>query len=140
VGLIYPGLFIRIISVAALIGLGSFLIFRWAEPRMGLEHAQTLAFCSVAAFEWAMAFSARSDQHTVFKLGIFKNRVLNASLAIAVLLQLAVVYVPFLQVAFHTVPLGLSDWGIIIAASGGLFLIEEIRKVAFPRLFSMGKW
>ena len=87
-----------------------------------------------------MAFSARSNEHTVFKLGIFRNRALVFSIAIAVLLQLAVVYVPFLQVAFHTVPLGLSEWGIVIAAGGGLFLIEETRKVILPRLFSIGKW
>jgi Ca2+-transporting ATPase len=126
--------------MAVLIGLGSFLIFRWAEPRMSLEQAQTLVFCSLASFEWFMAFSARSDEHTVFKLGIFKNRVLVFSIAAAVLLQLAVVYVPFLQVAFHTVPLGLSEWGIIVAAGGGLFLIEEIRKAILPKLFSLGKY
>jgi Ca2+-transporting ATPase len=140
VGLIFPGLFLRIISMAILIGLGSFLIFRWAEARMSLEQAQTLVFCSLATFEWFMAFSARSDEHTVFKLGIFKNRVLVFSIAAAVLLQLAVVYVPFLQVAFHTVPLGLSEWGIIVAAGGGLFLIEEIRKAILPKLFSLGKY
>jgi Ca2+-transporting ATPase len=140
VGLIFPGLFLRIISMSILIGLGSFLIFRWAELRMSLEEAQTLVFCSVATFEWFMAFSARSDEHTVFKLGIFRNRALLFSISIAVLLQLAVVYVPFLQVAFHTVPLRLSEWGIILAAGGGLFIIEEIRKAIFPRLFSIGKW
>ena len=106
---------------------------------MSLEQAQTLVFCSVATFEWFMAFSARSDEHTVFKLGIFRNRALIVSISIAVALQLAVVYVPFLQVAFHTVPLGLSEWGIIVAAGGGLFLIEETRKVMLPKLFSIGK-
>jgi Ca2+-transporting ATPase len=126
--------------MAVLIGLGAFLVFRWAEARMSLAHAQTLVFCSLATFEWFMAFSARSDEHTVFQLGIFKNRVLLISIGIAVLLQLAVVYMPFLQAAFHTVPLGWSDWGIILAAGGGLFLLEEIRKALFPKLFSIGKW
>jgi len=87
-----------------------------------------------------MAFSARSDEHTIFKLGVFKNRALVLSIGAAVLLQLAVVYLPPLQSAFHTVPLGLREWGIIIAAGGGLFLLEESRKAMFPRLFSRGKW
>jgi P-type Ca2+ transporter type 2C len=139
VGLIFPGLFVRIVFMAVLIGLGSFLIFRWAEPVVGLLHAQTLVFCSVAVFEWFMAFSARSDEHTVLQVGIFKNRILMVSIGIAILLQLAVVYVPFLQAAFHTVPLGLGDWGLILAAGLGLFLIEETRKALFPRLFSWGK-
>lgn len=139
VGLVYPGLFIRIITMAILIGLGSFLLFQWAEARMGLEHAQTLVFCAVASFEWFMCFSARSDEHTIFKIGVFKNRILVISIGIAMLLQLAVIYIPFLQVAFHTVPLGLGDWGIIVGASAGLFLVEEIRKALFPVLFSWGK-
>ena len=125
--------------MAILIGLGSFLIFRWAEPRMSLAQAQTLVFCSLAAFEWFMAFSARSDEHTVFQLGILRNRVLVFSIGTAVLLQLAVVYVPFLQVAFHTVPLGWSEWAIVIGAGGGLFLAEEARKAVLPKLFSWGK-
>ena len=62
------------------------------------------------------------------------------SIAVAILLQMAVIYVPFLQVAFHTVPLGIDQWGIAILAGGSLFVIEETRKVFFPRLFSSGKW
>ena len=140
VGLIYPGLLLRTLFMAVLIGLGAFLIFRWAEARMSLDEARTLAFCSVAAFEWFVAFSARSDEHSVFKLGLFRNRALIISISIAVLLQMAVVYVPFLQVAFHTAPIGLREWGIIILGGGGLFIIEETRKIFFPRIFSWGKW
>lgn len=140
VGLIYPGLFIRIMVMAILIGLGAFLIFRWAETRMSLDEARTLAFCAIVAFEWLMAFSARSDEHTIFKLGVFRNRALVISIGLAVLLQIAVVYVPFLQVAFKTVPLTLGDWGIVVLAAGGLFAFEEIRKSIFPKLYSFGKY
>jgi P-type Ca2+ transporter type 2C len=56
------------------------------------------------------------------------------------LLQIAAVYTPFLQVAFHTVPLGIDKWAIIILAGGSLFVIEETRKALFPRIFSFGKW
>ncbi len=140
VGLIYPGLFVRIAVMAILIGLGTFLIFRWAEARMTVEEARTLAFCSLVAFEWLMAFSARSDEHTIFRLGVFRNRVLVFSIGLAVLLQIAVVYVPFLQIAFDTFPLTLSDWGVVVLGAGGLFAFEEIRKAIFPRLYSFGKY
>ncbi|MFC2038918.1 cation-translocating P-type ATPase [Chloroflexota bacterium] len=140
VGLIYPGLFLRIMVMAGFIGLGTFLIFRWAEARMSIEEARTLAFCAIVAFEWLMAFSARSDEHTVFRLGVFRNRPLLFSIGLAVLLQVAVVYVPFLQVAFGTVPLTPGDWVIVVLASGGLFALEEMRKVLFPKLYSAGKY
>jgi P-type Ca2+ transporter type 2C len=140
IGLIYPGLFIRIVVMAILIGLGTFLIFRWASPRMPVEEARSMAFCAMVAFEWFMAFSARSDEHSVFKLGFFHNKALIGSISLAILLQIAVVYLPFLQAAFHTYPLSLWEWGVILGAAIGLFLLEEMRKIFFPRLYSMGKY
>jgi Ca2+-transporting ATPase len=56
------------------------------------------------------------------------------------LLQLAVIYVPAGQAAFRTVPLTIDRWAIALAAAGALFVIEELRKLFFPRLFSLGKW
>jgi len=140
VGLIFPGLLLRMAFVATLMGVGIFLIFNWAQSRMSLEEARTVAFCSMVAFEWFRAFNARSDEYTIFRLGILRNRWLFMSISIAIMLQLAVVYVPFLQAAFSTVPLGIDKWGIALIAGGSLFVIEEIRKVLFPRLFSFGKW
>ena len=140
VGLIFPGLLLRIGFLATLMGGGIFLIFNWAQARMSLEEARTLAFCSMVAFEWFRAFNARSDEYTVFRLGVFRNRWLLITISAAILLQLAVVYVPFLQTAFKTVPLSIEKWGIAILAGGILFSIEETRKVLFPRLFSLGKW
>ena len=119
---------------------GIFLIFNWAQARVSLDEARTIAFCSVVAFEWFKAFNARSDEYTIFRLGVFRNRWLVISISVAIMLQLAVVYVPFLQVAFSTVPLGIDKWGIAILAGGSLFIIEETRKVLFPRLFTLGKW
>ena len=140
VGLIFPGLLLRIGFLSLLMSIGIFLIFGWALPRVGLEEARTLAFCSMVAFEWFRAFNARSDEHTIFKLGVFRNRWLVVSISVAIMLQLAVVYVPFLQVAFRTVPLGIDKWGIALLAGGTLFVIEETRKALFPRLFTLGKW
>jgi len=140
VGLLYPGLIMRVATMAIIMSVGIFLIFNWAQARMSLDEARTLAFCSLVAFEWFRAFNARSDERTVFKLGFLRNRWLVASISVAILLQLAVVYVPFLQVAFHTVPLGIDKWGIAVLAGGSLFIIEETRKVFLPKLFSLGKW
>jgi len=139
VGLIFPGLLIRIIYMAVLMSVGVFIIFNWAQARVSLEEARTIAFCSMVAFEWFRAFNARSDEYTVFRLGIFRNRYLVVAISIAVMLQMGVIYLPFLQVAFSTVPLGIEQWGIAILAGGGLFAIEETRKILFPKLFSLGK-
>ena len=125
VGLIFPGLLFRIGFLAVLMSVGIFLIFNWAQARMSLEEARTLAFCAMVAFEWFKALYARSDEHTIFKLGVFRNRWLLMSIAVAIILQLAVIYVPFLQVAFSTVPLGIDKWGIAILAGD----VQHVRAV-----------
>lgn len=140
VGLVFPGLLLRMVFVASMMGAGVYLVFYWAETRMPLEEARTLAFCTMVVYQWFWAFNARSDEHTVFKLGLFRNRYLLAAIAIAAGLQLAVICVPFARVPFGTVPIGIRDWGIALGAGGLLFLAEEMRKVIAPHLFSFGKW
>jgi Ca2+-transporting ATPase len=140
VGILYPGHVFRIIFMAVFMGIGITLIFNWAQSRMPIEEARTVAFCTMVTFEWFRAFNARSDEFTVFKLGVFRNRWLVGAVSLAIILQLSVVYVPFLQKAFRTVPIGIDKWGIAVLAGGSLFIIEETRKVLFPRLFTLGKW
>jgi Ca2+-transporting ATPase len=140
VGIIFPGLLLRVVFMAILMGVGMFLVFNWAQQRVSLQEARTVAFASIVIFEWFRAFNARSDEHTVFSLGVLRNRWLVIFVSVAVLLQIAVIYVPFLQIAFSTVPLGIDKWGIAVLAGGSLFAVDEIRKALFPRLFSLGKW
>lgn len=140
VGLIFPGLLFRVAFLAAMMGVGVFAIFKWSYGRVSLEEARTMAFCTLVAFEWLRAFNARSDEYTVFKLGIFRNRYIVLAVGIAILLQMAVIYIPFMQIAFHTVPLSLAQWGIIIGIASSIFITEELRKVIAPKLFSRGKW
>ncbi len=140
VGIIFPGLLLRVIFMATFMGVGVFLIFRWAEPRMSIEEARTITFCTMVAFEWFRAFNARSDEYTIFRLGILHNRWLLMAIAGAIALQLIAVYAPFMQVAFSTVPLTAEKWGIALIAGGSLFAIEEIRKTLFPGLFGLGRW
>jgi len=140
VGLLFPGLLLRVAYMSTLMGIGILLVFNWAQSRVSIEEARTIAFCTMVAFEWFRAFNARSDERTVFKLGVLSNRWLLITISVAIMLQVAVVYVPFLQVAFNTVPIGIDKWGIAILAGGSLFLIEETRKALFPKLFTLGKW
>ncbi|MDM7998561.1 MAG: HAD-IC family P-type ATPase [Dehalococcoidia bacterium] len=142
VGLLYGGLIMRIAFLAAMMSLGVFAIFAWSYRGDAghLAKAQTMAFCALVAFQWFSAFNARSDEHTVLRLGLFRNRYLLLCIAVAVALQMAVVYVPFLQEAFGTVGLGVWDWAVIFGAAAALFLAEEARKIIAPRLFSRGKW
>jgi Ca2+-transporting ATPase len=140
VGIIYPGQAFRVIYMALYMGIGITLVFNWAQSRMPVEEARTMAFCTMVTFEWFRAFNARSDERTVFSIGLFKNKLLIGAIALAIMLQMAVVYLPFLQTAFRTSPLRIDQWGIVVLAPFSLFVLEETRKALFPKLFSAGKW
>jgi len=83
--------------------------------------------------------NARSDRQSIFRLGFFSNRPLIGGIALAVLLQIMVIYLPPLQQVFYTVPLGLTDWGFIVLVALILLVIEELRKLIAPSLFNRGK-
>ena len=140
VGLLYPGLLLRVGFLAGMLGIGTVLVFGFMETVVSLEEARTIAFCSVVVFEWLLAFNARSDEHTIFRLGIFRNRWLFISLSAAILLQMAVVYAPFLQTTFGTVPISITGWAIALVPGAAIFIIETARKLIRPQLFNRGKW
>jgi Ca2+-transporting ATPase len=61
-------------------------------------------------------------------IGFFTNPWLLGAWSATIGLQVAVVYMPFLQNAFNTVPLGPDDWLWILAVSVPVFLIGEAAK------------
>jgi Ca2+-transporting ATPase len=61
-------------------------------------------------------------------IGFFTNPWLLLAWTITVSLQVAAVYVPFLQKALHTAPLSLEDWGLIFTVAVPIFLVVEIYK------------
>ena len=75
-----------------------------------LEAAQTMAFVALCTSEMIRAFTARSEYHSVFSIGVFSNRWMVWAVGVSFLLVLMVVYVPFLRPFFDTVPLTLDDW------------------------------
>ncbi|MDD5120864.1 MAG: HAD-IC family P-type ATPase [Candidatus Omnitrophica bacterium] len=140
VGLIYPGMVMRIAYLASALSVGVFLIFAWSLERFSIEEARTIVFCSIVVFEWLVAFNIRSDEITIFKLGVFKNTALIKAVAIAVVLQLVVVYAGFAQPLFNSVALKHIEWLIALLPGVTIFAVETLRKVVMPKLFSAGKW
>jgi Ca2+-transporting ATPase len=73
-----------------------------------LRYGQTMAFTTLTLFQLFNVLNARSDQRSAFA-GLFTNRWLWGSILLSIVLHLAVIYVPFLQKAFSTVPLNADD-------------------------------
>lgn len=118
----------RIALLTPLMAAGTLLMFHWARPG-GLEYARTVAFTTLAAFQWFQAFNARSHYQSVFSIGVFTNTWLLAGVGAAVLLQVAVVHTPIGQALFGTTALSAMDWLWIVLASGSIWVVDEILKL-----------
>jgi Ca2+-transporting ATPase len=59
---------------------------------------------------------------------LFHNPQLWGAVAFSVALQVAVIYVPFLQQAFDTVPLSVSDWLLCLLVASSVLWLRELSK------------
>jgi Ca2+-transporting ATPase len=95
----------------------------------GLRHAVTMAFMTLALTQIFHAFNARSQRRSAFTDRLFTNGWLWGAVLACVLLQVAAVYVPFLQAVLYTVPLSGADWGMIAAWSLAPVAVVELVKL-----------
>jgi Ca2+-transporting ATPase len=95
-------------------------------------HARTMAFTTLMMYQLFDVYNCRSRRRSAF-LGFLENKWLLIAIAFSLGTHMLVVYVPFLQTAFHTVPLSLVDWLIATGVSASLLVAMEIAKVFLRR-------
>lgn len=118
------GITIQTIAITV-VTLGAYWIGLTRFPEM----ASTMAFVTLSFSELLRAFTARSERVPILKVGLFTNKVMNWAILSSVILLLGVVYVPFLQGIFDTVPLGWLQWEIILPLLLGPSIAAELTKV-----------
>jgi Ca2+-transporting ATPase len=89
---------------------------------------QTETFTLLAVCQWFNALNCESATRSALRLGLLRNRWLLGGLALANLLQLAVIYTAPMNRLFHTVPILLPDFLTIGAVASSVLWVEEIRK------------
>ena len=118
----------RIVLLAPVMATGVILLFVFSLDR-GEAYARTMAFTTLAAFQWFQALNARSETTSVFRIGLVSNRWLCIGLTTAILLQLGTVYLSIGQTVFGTVPLDARDWGLAILAGSSILIWDEALKL-----------
>ena len=86
------------------------------------EFAETMAFITLSASELFRAYTSRSERYPLFMTRVFGNKNMNYAFLSSMALLLAVVYIPFLNTIFNTVPLGWRQWEVMLP----LLLIPSI--------------
>jgi potassium/sodium efflux P-type ATPase len=92
-----------------------------------LATARTAAFCVLVLAQLFNCFNARSETRSAFG-GLFGNRWLWGAVGLSLGLQVAVVHLPLLNVAFGTVPLSLQQWAVCVAMASTVLWFSELRK------------
>jgi Ca2+-transporting ATPase len=120
----------RIAFMAAIISVGTLLLYVDVLST-NREQAVTMAFLTIAIFQLVNAFNCKSERSVLHRSAL-SNHWLIISVVAALALQLAVVYVPALQFAFRTVPVGPSELAYVFAVCLSIFVLEEVRKRLMP--------
>jgi Ca2+-transporting ATPase len=134
----------KIIQIVAFngifMGFLTFMLF-WYDlslwdpsSKYGIAHSETLTFTAFVIFQMFSVFNCNSRTRSAINRDLKKNPFLLMAVTASVLLQLCVVYVPPLQVMFHTVPLDLRDWALILGCGLLVLIVEETRKAVVRKL------
>ncbi|MGV3765278.1 MAG: cation-translocating P-type ATPase [Chitinophagaceae bacterium] len=118
VHVLWVGIFIGLITIGA----------QWYAMEHQL-HWQTIAFSVLCFCQLWHVMAIRSETRSVFKLGLAGNIPLLLSVVGTFLLQLGVIYIPFLNAFFHTEPLTLNELLFTLGVSGLVMVAVELEKV-----------
>jgi len=113
-------------------------IDKWQTYADGhFHHAQTMTFAVFIVYQLFNVLNCRSNEQSVFELGLFSNRAINYALLISAglllfFVQLANVSIPLIGIQIgsllSTNTLTSDDWIVVVLVASSVFIIEEFRK------------
>lgn len=100
-------------------------------------HAQTMTFAVFIVYQLFNVMNCRSNEESVFELGLFSNKAINYALLISggllfTFVHLAEVDIPLLGIQIgsllSTTTITGNDWLVVVLVASSVFVIEEFRK------------
>jgi Ca2+-transporting ATPase len=122
---------VSVFTLGLYVGLSSLLLFLFCDSSADAAlagRARTIAFTGIIVVEKFNVLNFRSLRARLRKSDLAENPWVIVALASSVALQVAAVYAPPLQAALHTVPLTLTDWGLILAAAAPIWILGDLLK------------
>jgi Ca2+-transporting ATPase len=121
----------QIIWIGILMGVVSLAIGYFAYVDQGRTTGgtwRTMIFTTLTLAQMGNALATRSNRDSLFTIGLFTNRVMLGAVLLTFALQLAVIYLPFLQRLFKTSALSGAELLICLLLSSVVFWATEIEK------------
>ncbi len=116
-----------VMAVVTLLTIDMYLPGGLIEGSRDLDNARTAGFTVLVFAQLFNCFNARSEDLSAFR-SLFANAWLWGAIALSLLLQIAVVNLAFLNVAFGTAPLELEQWLACAAIASIVLWFSELRK------------
>jgi len=126
------GIWQHMLWVGLLIAGLSILSQAWSY-HSGSSHWQTMVFTVLTLCQLANVLAIRSERESLFTLGLMSNKPLLGAVLLTISLQLAVIYVPFLQNIFHTESLTLFELLVCFALASIVLFAVELEKLLVRR-------
>ena len=95
---------------------------------VGTEHWQTMVFTVLTLSQVGQVMALRSEDQSLFSIGLLTNKPLLGAVVLTFLLQMATIYVPYLNPIFKTTPLSPAELTFCLAASSVVFFAVEASK------------
>ncbi|MEW4571407.1 cation-transporting P-type ATPase [Tautonia sp. JC769] len=119
----------RIALVGLLLLAGSFGLFEWEQARGGsLAEARTVAVNVFVVGGIFYLLNCRSLRDSFVRVGLWSNPWIVVGVAIMIALQLAFTYLPAMNAAFSSAPIGPDEWGRIVVAGASISLVIGAEK------------
>jgi len=98
------------------------------------QQATTACLTAIIITQIGNVFACRLSKESVFRFGMFTNKLIFGGIAFEILLQLFIVYHPFGNKIFSTHPISLNTWLILLPFALLLFSAEEVRKLIMRKV------
>ena len=103
-----------------------FSAFTWDNPTY--REALTMTQAGIVVSQFFNSFTVRTSRESVLRAGLLSNPPLIAAGVFGLGIMAAISYLPPLQTVFHTAPLRLADWLILVFFGVLLLVADETRK------------
>jgi magnesium-transporting ATPase (P-type) len=125
----------RIFFVSLLIGGGTLVLNVYLLNRgCSEDFVHTITLQTIVITQMFHLFNSRSIRGSAFKDSLFSNKAVLVVCGLLFVLQASITYLPFMNTAFGTIPLGLTDWIYPFVLGIAVFFIVEVEKAAMRRM------
>ncbi|PSL43544.1 P-type E1-E2 ATPase [Salsuginibacillus halophilus] len=135
--LLTPYYIFRIVFVSLLIGGGT-MIFYLNLIQQGYDSStvNTIVLQTIVIMQMFHLFNCRNETGFAFNRNFFKNKVAFLVSGVLIALQAFILYVPFMNTAFETKPIGIIYWLIPLVMGAAAFIIIEIEKTVTRKIMA----